>query len=37
MRCFDEVCKGLDNSIALWNQMVDDDIPYLYRRKIKPI
>ena len=35
MRKFDEICKGFDNFISLWNHMADDDMFGEYRRKIE--
>ena len=33
MRCFDEVCKGLDGYIAFWGAMANQDLSGEFRRK----
>ena len=37
MRCFDEVCKGLDGYTALWGVMANQDLSGDYRRKNAPV
>ena len=33
MRCFDDVCKGLDGYITLWGAMANEDLSGEFRRK----
>jgi hypothetical protein len=37
MRCFDEICKGLDGYIALWGAMANQDLSGEFRRKNEPV